>query len=95
MSAHPMNDGDEQSGAARTQADDRRLVAFGAILMLAGLIAVVARAADVDIGAVVGEQTWPLLVIVPGLGLLGFAFVRTPPDGLGFAIAGSIVTAVG
>ena len=70
-------------------------LALGAILIVVGLLAVVGRWAGVDLGSVIGEQTWPFLVIVPGLGLAGLAFTRTPPDGVGFAIAGSIVTTVG
>ena len=68
---------------------------LGAILIVVGLVAVAGRSAGVDLPAIIGEQTWPFLVIVPGLVLLGAAFTRTPPEGLGFAIAGSIVTTVG
>lgn len=94
MSAHPSihpEPVDEGRGRPR----DRSLLAVGAILIVLGLLAVVARVADIELGAFIGEQTWPFLVIVPGLVLLAMAFVRTPPAGLGFVIAGSIVTTVG
>ena len=71
------------------------MLAVGALLVIIGLLAVIGRAADVDLGGLIGEQTWPLLVIVPGLVLLTLAIRPAPPEGLGFAIAGSIVTMVG
>ena len=85
------------TGSVPTQArsETRRLLALGAVLIVVGLAAVVARTVDLDLSGLIGEQTWPLLVVVPGLVLLGLAFVRTPPDGVGLAIAGSIVTTVG
>lgn len=63
--------------------------------MVIGLAIVVARIADVQLEGLIGEQTWPFFVIVPGLVLLVAAVIPRPPDGLGFAIAGSIVTSVG
>jgi len=95
MQAHPDIHGNPETAVAPTRADTGRLLGFGAILILVGVIAVAARSADVDLGAWMGESTWPLLVIVPGLVLLGLAVIRTPPEGLGFAIAGSVVSAVG
>ena len=71
------------------------MLILGAILVGIGVLAVIGRAADVDLGGLIGEQTWPLLVIVPGLVLLALAIPPAPPEGLGFAIAGSIVTMVG
>ncbi len=71
------------------------LIVIGSILILVGLVAVLARTVDIDLGSYIGEQTWPLLVIVPGVVLLALALMRTPPEGVGFAIAGAIVTAVG
>jgi hypothetical protein len=68
---------------------------LGTILIAVGVVVMTLRAFDVDLDTFIGEQTWPLLVIVPGLVLLGAAVVRPAPDGVGFAIAGSIVTAVG
>ena len=73
----------------------RALFVFGAALMVIGLAIVAGRIADVQVEDVIGEQTWPFFVIVPGLILLVAAVIPRPPDGLGFAIAGSIVTSVG
>lgn len=92
--AHPVIPGDP-SHQASPRPGTGSLLLLGAILVAVGVVALTLRALDVDLDAFIGEQTWPLLVIVPGLVLLGLAFVRTPPDGLGFAIGGSIVTTVG
>jgi hypothetical protein len=73
----------------------RPLIVFGAVLMVIGLAIVAGRIVDVELENVIGEQTWPFFVIVPGLVLLVAAIIPRPPDGLGFAIAGSIVTSVG
>ena len=80
---------------AVTPARTNPLVILGTILVLIGLVAGVGRLAGIDLATVIGDQTWPLLVIVPGLLLIGLAFVPAPPDGIGFAIAGAIVTTVG
>jgi hypothetical protein len=80
---------------AVTPARTNPLVILGTILVLIGLVAGLGRLAGIDLATLIGDQTWPLLVIVPGLALLGLAFVASPPDGTGFAIAGAIVTAVG
>ncbi len=95
MQAHPGLQGNHETEVTPTRADTGRLVGLGAILILVGVAAVAARSADLDLGVWIGELTWPLFVIVPGLILLGLAVVRTPPDGLGFAIAGSVVTTIG
>jgi FtsH-binding integral membrane protein len=95
MTAPQMIHSDTGSDPERVRSETRRLLALGALLIVVGLAAMAARTADLDLGGLIGEQTWPLLVVVPGLLLLGLAFVRTPPDGVGFAIAGSIVTTVG
>lgn len=95
MSGHPMTHGNEPSGIAPTRADTRRLRALAAVLIVLGVIGVVARSTGIDLRVHLGEQSWPLLVMLPGLGLLAVAFTRTPPGGLGFAIAGSVVTAIG
>jgi len=63
--------------------------------MVIGLVIVAGRNADVQLEDVIGEQSWPFFVIVPGLILLVAAVIHRPPDGLGSAIAGSIVTSVG
>jgi len=71
------------------------LLAFGAILITVGLVAALLRNADIGLSTVIGDQTWPFLVVVPGLILLASSVAPRPPEGLGFAIGGSIVTTVG
>ena len=95
MSAHPTTQRRHEPGHESKDGDTRRLLGLGAVLILVGLAAVAVREADLGLGGLIGEQTWPLLVIAPGLVLIGLAFVPAPPNGLGFAIAGSIVTSVG
>jgi hypothetical protein len=63
--------------------------------MVAGGAAAIAAAAGVDLSDVINDQSWPFLVIAPGLLLLALAFVPAPPDGQGLVVAGSIVTTVG
>ncbi len=95
MSGHPATHGNEPSRIAPTRADTRRLRSLAAGLIVFGVIGVVARSTGLDLRVHLGEQSWPLLVVLPGLGLLAVAFIRTPPGGLGFAIAGSVVTTIG
>ena len=94
MSAHHVTQVDP-TRHTRPQPRTGSALAVGSILIGIGILAALARAADVDLDPLIGDQTWPVLVILPGLALLGVAVVRTPPEGLGFAIAGSIVTTVG
>jgi len=68
---------------------------LGALLVAAGAGAFAMQQAGLSIGDLVGDAGWPFFVIVPGLVLLLAALLITPPRGLGFAIAGSIVTTVG
>jgi len=67
----------------------------GLLLIAVGVIVLAVRQAGVDLPRLVGESGWPLFVIVPGLVLLAAAAIPAPPKGIGFAIAGSIVTVVG
>jgi len=69
--------------------------AVGMLLVLAGIAVIALRQVGVDVLEEVGRAGWPFFVIVPGLVLLAMAFVPAPPNGVGFAIAGSIVTTVG
>lgn len=68
---------------------------LGLLLIGVGGVALVLRAAGINLFESVGSWGWPLFIIVPGLVLLSLALVPRPPQGIGFAIGGSIVTAVG
>lgn len=78
-------------GASETR---RRGLVGGVVLVAVGLIVLIARQAGLDLGDAL-DNAWPLFIIVPGLALLAAAFVPEPPDGLGFAVSGSVVTTVG
>ena len=67
----------------------------GVALLVIGLLALAVRQAGLDPIGLVGEGGWPLFVIVPGVILLAAAALPAPPAGLGFAMAGSIVSTVG
>ena len=67
----------------------------GLLLVVGGIAAFLVQSLGVDLAEMIGEGGWPYLVIVPGLALLGGAFVAPRPGGVGFAVAGSIVTTVG
>jgi hypothetical protein len=73
----------------------RGALAVGLLLVAAGVAAFGARQAGFDPFEALGDNGWPLFVIVPGLVLLGASVVPPVPHGVGFAIAGSIVTIVG
>lgn len=75
--------------------DRRPVLIVGSILVLGGIAALTLRLAGVDVIDFVGESGWPLFVIVPGLILLAASLFPAAPSGVGFAIAGSIVTVVG
>ena len=70
-------------------------VIVGLLLIGAGIAVLTLRQAGVDLANLVGEAGWPVFVIGPGLVLLVAAAIPAPPRGIGFAIAGSIVTVVG
>jgi hypothetical protein len=70
-------------------------IVVGGALVLVGLAAFLLQGAGMDVGRAIGEVGWPFFVIVPGLGLLAASFAVPAPRGVGFAIAGSIVTTVG
>jgi hypothetical protein len=67
----------------------------GLLLVLFGGAALLLRQAGFDLAETIARSGWPFFVIVPGLALLVAAAVPMPPRGIGFAIAGSIVTTVG
>ena len=78
-------------------ARDRRGTAAvaGIVLILLGAGVVVLREWGIDPIERIAEAGWPLFVILPGLTLLATAVLPAPPHGVGFAIAGSIVTSIG
>jgi len=67
----------------------------GIVLIAVGGVALLLRAWGIDPFERMAQAGWPLFVIVPGIVLLAVAFVVTPPRGVGFAMAGTIVTSVG
>jgi hypothetical protein len=78
--------------------DQRSVLApavLGLMLVAVGAVVLIARGAGFDLFGSIGSWGWPLFVIVPGLVLLVASLVPAPPAGIGFAIAGSIVTTVG
>ena len=79
----------------RRETRRERGVVAGVVLVVAGGVVLAARQAGLELGNLVGDSGWPLFIIVPGVALLVAAFVPTPPNGLGFAVAGSVVTTVG
>lgn len=62
---------------------------FGILLIAAGLVFLVARFWNFDLG----QYGWPLFVIVPGLALIALGVTSRPVAGL--VIPGSIVTVTG
>ena len=80
---------------ARTPVAPRRVAIVGVILVIGGLAALVLPRTGWDIETWIEGSGWPIFVVVPGLLLWALAFVPRPPAGVGFAVAGSIVTAVG
>jgi hypothetical protein len=72
-----------------------RSAVVGALLVLAGVGWLVLRGLRLDPIAAIADAGWPLFVIIPGVALLLSSLIPTPPRGVGFAIAGSIVTTVG
>ena len=71
------------------------LTAVGLLFVLVGVGLFVLQALRLDPFAAIADTGWPFFVILPGLTLLVLSFVPRPPHGLGFAIAGTIVTVVG
>jgi hypothetical protein len=70
-------------------------VVLGALLVVAGIGAFLARQAGIDAAQIFTDGGWPFLVIVPGVALLVASAFQQPPRGLGFAIPGAIVTSIG
>lgn len=81
---------------ARTSADRwGGLTVLGAGLVIVGIGWFILRELAIDPFKALADAGWPYFVIIPGVALLLVSLVRTPPHGVGFAIAGSIVTTVG
>lgn len=68
---------------------------LGVFLIAIGAVILIAREVGVDLFGAIGDWGWPLFIIIPGVALLALALVPTPPRGIGFAIAGGVVTTVG
>jgi len=71
------------------------LAVVGALLIVAGGAWFVAREFRFDPLAAVADAGWPFFVIIPGVVLLTSSLIPKPPQGVGLAIAGTIVTTVG
>ena len=71
------------------------LTLLGIVLVLLGVAWFALRELPIDPLEAIADAGWPYFVIIPGVALLVASLVRTPPHGVGLAIAGSIVTTVG
>ncbi len=72
-----------------------RLAVIGTLLVVAGIGWLGARDLRLDPFASIADAGWPFFVILPGVILMLSSLILQPPRGVGFAIAGSIVTTVG
>jgi hypothetical protein len=71
------------------------LSVLGVALVILGAGWFLLRALQIDPFGAISDAGWPYFVIIPGVVLLLASLVPTPPRGVGFAIAGSIVSTVG
>lgn len=71
------------------------LAVVGALLVVAGVGWLIDGYLAFDPFAAIADAGWPFFVIIPGVILLLSSLIPKPPNGVGFAIAGSIVTTVG
>ena len=69
----------------------RGAIALGVVLILVGLVAIVGRAASLDVFSI----GWPLFVLVPGLLMFAAAVGIGGRAGIALAIPGGIVSMVG
>ncbi len=79
----------EQTQPPQTRSGSPGAAVLGGILIVLGLIFFVGNQLNIDIG----EATWPLYVIAPGIALVTLGL--TQRHGSGLTIFGSIVTMVG
>jgi hypothetical protein len=73
------------------QPTDRANVAVGLLVLIAGVVLLAAQAVRFELPA----DSWPYVIIVPGLAILLVGLVIGREPGTGLAIGGSIVTTVG
>lgn len=78
-----------------SQRDRTAPAVFGLLLIVVGAVAVLEPALGVNLFGVHRRVGWPFFVIVPGVALLGASLLVARPNGVGFAVAGAIVTTVG
>ena len=71
------------------------LTVLGTVLVIVGVGWFVLRELRIDPFEAISGAGWPFFVIIPGVALLLASLVPAAPRGVGFAIAGSIVTTVG
>jgi hypothetical protein len=71
------------------------LTVLGILLLVVGLGWIVLRELQFDPFEVIADAGWPFFVIIPGIALLALSLIQPPPRGVAFAVAGTIVTAVG
>ena len=77
--------------APRTAGPPQAGIVAGIILIVIGAVFLAARVANLTLG----EESWPLWVIVPGVAMLVGSLAIPPKGGVGLAIPGAIVTMVG
>lgn len=78
--------------AAPSASMDRRgVIAIGAALILFGAFFLVVQALGTDFA----DLGWPLFVVAPGVILYVIGFIAGGRNGVGFAVAGSVIAAVG
>lgn len=75
----------------RDRGRDRSGLAMGVLFIVAGLLFLAAEVLHVDWG----RYGWPMFVIVPGAAMLVLGLAIPNEAGLGFAIPGGILAAVG
>jgi hypothetical protein len=80
-----------QPPASRPSHEGRGGVIVGAVLIGLGVVFLLDRVVDVDLGA----AGWPLFVIVPGLAVLAWGTSLAGREGAGLAVGGGITTVVG
>ncbi len=70
---------------------ERGRLAAGVALILIGVLFIGAQVVDLD----VGDEGWPLFIIVPGVAMLVVGLLMAGPGGVGLSIVGGITTMAG